>query len=475
MIYEIINVLPDKAYGEFLQSTAPRSRSRKLTSVLRGPAKEPDKDLLFTKVFRQKRNKSNDHLLRNEISILKRKLEDYITRNTVTQISPYSSCSRSYIMAQWCLRHSLTAHCEKYALQAREEAMTGEDWISLLKINKLLVQCVNYDKTHFDQRLKRLSELEHNHRYYLQQIAAEETMYADFVNASAYKTSLSLRKLDTVFEPTITLSYSFTSVNGRLAAYYFHRSRAYGTAGPQTMHHLEKALECLSLPAETAGMVEEELGCLGAMAVEYSLMGDFEKAEQIFARIIAHNRFETFIPRHAILLNYCTTLLKLKKYKTALQYLQKLEKETSEPVITERIFSMKCNCYILSENLQGIRDILPTDLNQYDLSVKIYYRLLYVIYYLIKNDHELAQREIVNMMKAKDMNKTPYLPLVKIFDTYISTAASHYYRENNAERKIRNFLQAFSRFGEENPALVNMLPAMWIKEKGDAMYAGKTR
>lgn len=475
MIHEIINALQEKEYGEFLQSTAPRSRSRKLTSALRGMEKEPDRDLLFSKVFRQKRNKTNDYLLRNEISILKRKLEDYITRNTITWISTHHPCSRSYAMAQWCLRHSLTSHCEKYALQAREEATIAEDWISLLRINKLLVQCVSYGKTHYDQRLKRLGELEHNHRYYLQQIAAEETMYADFVNASAYKTGLSLRKLDTVFEPTTTLSYSFTDMSTRLSTYYFHRSRAYGTSGHQTVYHLEKALGCLSLSPETAGMVEEELSCLGAMAVEYSLMGDFEKAEPIFARIIIHPGFNTFIARHAILLNYCTTLLKLKKYKTALQYLQTLEKETNEPVITERIFSLKCNCYILSENLEGIRHILPIDLNQYDLSVKIYYRLLYVIYYLIKNDHELARREIVNMIKAKDMNKTPYLPLVKIFDTYISTAASHYYRENNAERKIRNFLQAFSRFGEENPALVNMLPAMWIKEKGDAMYAKKTR
>jgi hypothetical protein len=157
--------------------------------------------------------------------------------------------------------------------------------------------------------------------------------------------------------------------------------------------------------------------------------------------------------------------VKLKKYKAAIDMLESIETGELEPVVEERLFTLKTICYVFYEDPMRIRSILPHDLGPYDLSLKIYYRLLYTMYYLVKQDWEMAEREISNIASTRGLEETFYAPLVGLFRKYIRLISSLPPGELPEGRKRRDMQKAIDKVVAEHMQVVNMLPGLWLTEK----------
>ena len=78
MVYEILTKFTSEEFDSFLEGTGAGTNSRKISSMIRKRNGEIDKDEIFKRIFKKKRDPQNDYLLRNELSILKKKLESFV-------------------------------------------------------------------------------------------------------------------------------------------------------------------------------------------------------------------------------------------------------------------------------------------------------------------------------------------------------------------------------------------------------------
>jgi hypothetical protein len=465
MIYEILHKFSAQEYDFFLSRTGTGTHTRKISAMIRKGQGEIGKDEMFKRVFKKKREPQNDYLLRNELSILKRKLELFIIENTPVDLPVFVSYYKPYAMAQWCLQNALVKPAEKYLARASSIAREHEAWQGLLKINRCRLQLTQYSKSDYHQKQGHLQSLADEHLDYLKEYIAEEVRYADFIRAGAFKLAAHLRKTNHSFELTHSFNIEPDTSKSMVARFYYYKSLAYTSSGTEAIGLLKKALSFLDSDLEMFLKEEEKLACMSAMAMEYAIIGDLNEAEEVFGSILSHPGFDHFHARNSLLFNYCTTLLKLKKYKKAIGYIELLESLDIEPIVLERIYTMKCNCYIFLGDLKNLKKILPRNLQSYDLAVRSYYRFLYVIYYLIKGEYDLAERELENTRSMKDFSDTGYMPLLKIFDKYIEAWNARFYKEKKEKEKMLLLRSELHLFLNNHVEVSQLLPGTWIIEQ----------
>lgn len=467
MIHKIVHKLSETEFEFFISGTGSGTHCRKLINILRKTTNEIDKDELYKRIFKTKRTVQNDYLLRNELSQLKRRVENFIVDNNPSDIPQTSGYYRQYVMAQWCIRNSLQEEANKYIQDARKIAIKFDSWKGMLAINKLLLHTIQYEKSDYQQKLNRLNDLSNDHLDYLRNLVAEESGYADFIKAGAIKLAMNLRHHVPRLITTDELIVDNINSKSRIAQYYRLKSLGYASSGSISISYLEKAVKFLEEDLELLNKDEERLTCMSAMAMEYSLGGEMGISCLKYELIIGDPFFEKFSARNSLMFNYCTTLLKVKEFKKALFYLDELAKLDVEPIVKERIYTMKSNCYIFLEDAKSIKKMLPKNLQSFDVSVRTYYRFLYVIYYLIKDEIDLAKRELDNIKNIRGFEKTDYYQLRVLFEKYIIALDAKLFKEKNQGTKILSLRKELDNCKENHHEIENLLPGTWIIEKSE--------
>lgn len=469
MVYEILTKFTSEEFDSFLEGTGAGTNSRKISSMIRKRNGEIDKDEIFRRIFKKKRHPQNDYLLRNELSILKKKLESFVLENTPTDVPAFVEYYKPYVMAQWCIKRVLIAESEKYIKEALEIAKKKNAWHGLLNINRVLFHTTQYSKSSYHYKLELLQSIAEDHLNYLREYITAEVRYAEFIKAGAYKLSANLRKTNLPFANLSSFEVQLEKTKNKVAQFYHLKSLAYSHSGLQAVELLQKALLLLDDEIEIFLKEEERLACMSAMAMEYSMAGDYKQAASIFEKILAHPDFGNFTARNALLFNYCTTLLKIKEYKKAIKYLDELDNLDVEPIVKERIYTMKCNCYIFLEDVKGIKKILPGNLQSFELAVRVYYRVLYLIYYIIKEDYDLAERELANIKQVRNLEETEYLILIKLFDKYLLALNACIYKENDKTSKLGSLRKELGSFVNTSNSVTQLLPGIWLTEMAEKL------
>lgn len=468
-IGKLLKVWDASAYRQWLGEAGRESRSGRLAALLRRHKGVPSKDEIFQRVFDQKYIADRDYLLRNELSLLRRKLEARITAGMALPVALDKPYFIPLGMSRWCMENQLNEEALHYAEKALELAEEAGDWPALLGILKMVLLLSPYSKTGHDERLEYMQRLAEKHRYYLRQLVGEEVRYADFMQAARRQFSAQLRRTQLDFALSETVYFHPDDAPSPVAEYYRCKALGFSASGREAVAHFRAALQNLDPRWEAWMLRQEWLTCMSAIARELSLLGEWEEAEQVFRETLTHPGLPMYSGRRSLQINYCTTLVKLKKYKAAIDILEAMSSEDLEPVVEERLFTLKTICYVFYEDPERIRSILPKDLGAYDLSLRIYYRLLYTMYYLVKGDTELAEREIVNMASARGLEQTPYPPLVTLFRRYLHLLSSLAPGETPSAAQRKTFQKLLDRTIADHPDVTNMLPGLWLVEKWEAL------
>jgi len=451
-LHEMIQALsPEEALG-LGRRLNPESNAGRLFRYLRKHARA-DKTQLYRKVFARAYTPASDHLLRNEARLLKQRLISAILETSRSDIAPVYPYYADYVMAGWCLGHQLTEAAGKYAARAEATALEMQSWAGLLKINRLLFRITQFGKSGYGKKSGRLLQLRQQHEEYLQRLTEDERSYADFIGAAAYKLQLNLRKAPETF-----VFHTAEPDPGSVAAFYYReKALAYLNEGLKAVPHLQHAASLLDLPSDIPDRASERIALQAALAMEYVFAGELTGSLRTFARILESADFVAYNGKNLVWLNYVSTLIKANRYQEALQALTRLEAEKPEPVVAERLFALKCYALVFTGDAAGLKSALPADISGYDLSVKIYYRLLFTIAFLLKGDGEAAERELLNMQQLKGLRLTVYEPVVKLFLQYIDR---YVYRIPGAEDPA-------SSFRDEYPQLLGTLPVSWLLSRTD--------
>src|SRR5688572_4037240 len=159
MVYEILTKLTPVEYDLFLDNTGPGTHGRKIASMIRKRNGHISRDEIFKRVFKKKRDTENDYLLRNELSILKKKLESFILQYSTTDIPVEVEYYKPYVLAQWCIRRTLIEEAEKYIAEAITIAKRKNGWHGLLKLNRIRFKATQYSKSSYHAKWELMQSL----------------------------------------------------------------------------------------------------------------------------------------------------------------------------------------------------------------------------------------------------------------------------------------------------------------------------
>lgn len=447
-IAEMIQALQEEEAYAFSRELNTGTNARRLFRYLRKYG-GGSRDELYSRVFKRSYNAADDHILRNEASLLKQRLCSFILHRTQADIAVTHTCYADYVLAGWCLGRQLTEGAEKYAEKAREKALHAEAWEALLRINRLLFRIAQFGKSSYEKKTARLLALRAAHEKYLHKLHAAEMSYADFTGAAAAKLQRNLRK---DAEPFVY--HNVAGEPGSVAErYYRYRAEACLSEGAGALTFLQEAEQLLELPSCIPDEAWERMALHAAMAMEQVFAGRISDSLHTFENLLQHPAFASYSGRNLVLFNYVSTLLKVARYKDALRITALLEAEKQEPVLAERLYALKCYALVFMGDAQRLKEALPADINGYDLSIRIYYRLLYTIVFLLRGDGEAAERELLNLQQVKGLRLTVYAPVVKLFLDYIDAFV---YNIPGAGSEPE------ATFSKQHPELLQTLPVRWL-------------
>ena len=99
-----------------------------------------------------------------------------------------------------------------------------------------------------------------------------------------------------------------------------------------------------------------------------------------------------------------------------------------------------------------------------DPALKIYNRLLFIIYYLQKQNLELAERELLNLEKSRPVKGSVYPPLIHAFKLYIERELLRGGDPSERTRKREEFRKAMQDIETaEDDVLRSLLPYKWLQ------------
>jgi hypothetical protein len=431
-------------------------------------ADEIDKSEVFLKIFKKKWTKDNDYLLRNELKLLKDKIETIIIEKQASvhrtemeeriKLDFYHSLK---ITDEFILLHKnyVTKKIENFEYQkAIDYSMIYADYIR--------INIPNYKERAkiFDENLQQFRNLI-NQNFVLQ----ESKYYALEAHLLLLQKQITNKKTSKIFnhnEINIhTQNYESAFVN-----YYIAYANAYKNFDISTIEDWENVFSILkTIPKNTIEIEKEYCYTLGNLATICSIRSNYKKADTYFELIFNTINEEIRNENITIILNYITNLNKLKKYENASKYLQ-----LGEHIFGDRIKSFSqfrtqqivVACYL--NDIKKLGKLLAVDFETLQPFERIYYRLFYCIYFLIEDNIELAFTEIQNLQRSKLMNEidTQFGLVADFFFVSIKNILAHHHKKKLSEKAIIEIKEVNQKVIDANfPMFLNYTPYLWMKER----------
>ena len=210
------------------------------------------------------------------------------------------------------------------------------------------------------------------------------------------------------------------------------------------------------------------INILQMTAVQYSVNGNFENADEYFRRGL------DIVPRtsdmfQSFLMNHTTNLIKLKKYAEAADTLERESAFLIQrlPIIATLINQRLIACYIYLKQPDKLYKILNTDFNLLEPYLQVYYRLSYCVLLLIKKEYEAACREITNINRSK--LSAGVEPGYALIIDFFNEAIRHVNNHQTISRLPKSTIQKIKPFADSVDALqftnyTHIMPYVWLKE-----------
>lgn len=444
----------------FRKTLVKGTRSAKLFEVmLRWPGLS--KAEKFKKVFRQPYSKPKDYLIRNELSILRGKLEAFLLiREEAQNISGLNNW-KSYRLAKILFEKKLFSLCEEKVDSALQRAESEEDYTLAGRLFILQNQVQQATVKELEGRIRAaqtcIRRLEENRK------KMEDAYNAYQVYLAGLQQKLIYVYGDNWPDAPVQKPRK-VSPRSPWSRYYTCKGQAYAAQGEKAAILLEQALQHLEQSARGYAWVQEWFSCCGQIGSEYSAIGVYDKAEIWFQKTIESPDLEKYGRKDLLIFNYLITLIKTRKYSEALNWISHLEKKSRETYVLDRLAAAKISCYVFLRDAPRLKSALPSNLSHLDVDVKLYYRMQYSIYFYLAGDLESARREILNLQRNKDTREKGYEFLARLFLKFYTWKMLP--DKAQQARQMSSLHALFQKFIRESSVdNKNLVPTIWLLEE----------
>lgn len=427
---ELLALLSSKEKRQFENTVIKTHKRNSLVQLYRflKKNKEVDKDKLFVKVFGHKYDSKQDSLLRNELRLLNKELENFFSdlqwlreqqnnpeRAQLLLLQLYSERQQEHLFEQ---------HWRKLYKKAKEEQRYE---LKVELINAYFDYHSRYSNVAADlyQQLEELieegleacsaqSQEEHKNleaRYGF----LERNLWA--INSGQYE----LKQPPKFYEMTSKVEndafIAFSSIATQ-ASYY--------ATGEDKLPLLKQAIaqgQALENSPQYERIRERLQNLQVTLGVEYYILKRYEEANVIYERVLSRPLLGSIRSRVGTTFNYFTNLLGLKNYEQAIIcYREQESLWMNLPPVAYKAQYMVCWAYHETKQYKAALDLLLShNIQQRSEGEFAYARLMLSITYAALGEQELAEREVYNLLqntRYKDFKESISIAYSKFIHQY---------------------------------------------------------
>ncbi len=405
---ELLTLLSSKERRQFESTVIKPHKRESLIKLYRYLKKhqELDKKELFVKVFGYKYDSKEDNLLRNELRLLNKELEQFFTDIQWQQQQQEDPDRAQLLLLQLYLdrqqAHLFEQQWRKLFKKAQEEQRYE---LKITLINSFFDYHTQYSNTEVDlyQQLETLLEeglksctaqLQEQYKLFgLRYGFLQRNLWA--LNSGEY----------TIKEVPVHYQLLTPTENEALVTFYDLATQGcYYTTGKEKIERLQQALQqaaTLQQSPRYDELKERIQNIRATLGLEYYILKRYQEADAIYRRLLEQPLLGTIRSRIGITFNYFTNLLGLEAHERAIDWYQQQETlwENIPPVYYKAQY-MVCWAYHEQERYEeALALLLSHNIHQRSEAEFAYARIMLSITYSALEEHELAEREVYNLLQ----------------------------------------------------------------------------
>ncbi|MCG2614172.1 hypothetical protein LZZ85_07760 [Terrimonas sp. NA20] len=456
-----------------------RSASLKLFNLIRNlPPKEITKEYLYKNIYGTNYEPSKDYLLRNELRLLRQKLDKFLLQKSVEELLDTDDVFRQQLQLRAYKHFQLydlffesfdkTAAASEQAFRFGD-VLDMQNWYFDLAYQHQFSAVRDYEeKAKFfnSATLKAAEILE-------KQVSAQENMQGFYKALEYYYQKLLGQAPAEQQAPERKATGPATNHTGHpLSTYYHHRSAGFYTDGKGRLAHFLKAYEALeSHDYRDQYTTDLLVNILLGIGRTLQQLGEFEQADTYLSKAINDyaKEIKGLASKDKLYSNYTINLLNIGQYEKAIEVLQQLQKGANEDGYAQYWYTIYR--LIASIGLRKTADIkqnLPANYTTIPLQHRVYFRIISSIYFYLAGDMEWAYKEAYNLLHTKLAEEygREQLAVIELLETFFQLGDRHANLKQIPAKESRKLEQKMNAIDTSKINDINILPVLlWLKKE----------
>lgn len=443
-----------------------KTSKRKSLTRLFAHAEVPDEDspnraTLFADVFGQPHSPGKDYLLRNEFRLLTDKLTEFIAEREYVMWMDEQQGHRDHMLLRGLLQRGLHSEYESQFKKLYGQTLQRLDFRTAHAISN---QHFNYLMTHKEIRAEQIREA----LQLLQENAGNSHLNHRTELAINLQGQAALKAMLQTFGQDLTQRNEPNSApeDTPYIRFFEAMTLAHGTEGQARVGHAHDAVRNIS---EVKHLFPRNmLDGLAMLAGAYFGLRMYEEAATHYLRAVSFAETERLPLRHDVLYNYCSTLMKLRRYEEVIQ----LMAEHNKAIFSNARVRFKFECFLAFAHIfmnspKKARATLSADIGHRPEMEYNYFRFIFCILPYLYHDVEEGLRETENFISYFNYHKGK---LDFAHEKEVAQAYRLFYLglalADKEERKdrMRKVTEALDRFTHNYPQYADFQYVVWLNE-----------
>ena len=368
-------------------------------------AKSFDKEKVFQELFHLPYEANKDYLLRNEIRLLNKFLEEYLVNQEIHKKN--NIYKQKVILLQFYLdKKQIKLFDEEwndcYKKWIKENNTSNHYFIfELIQLRaKFLFNFQELNTTNFKENYHLFIEVQTYIDSLSMEIQYEYQVYIHYIRKYLFsltrqKEALPIFQIDYV--GNIETLHTQTQI-------HFCRAKIYSLdiTFEEKLPFFEKLITLHHSDAENLATVYTNLG------VEYFMISDIENAFINYNKayqLICTNQLQLNSKNLSVIFNLISAAVSLNKSEEAIAiYLQHKEALQSQKHFYHNLERIIAIAHLFTKNYSKAYEFMPHNINERGKNEYYYYRAVYALAYYLNDDFDLALRETENAYRALKAN-----------------------------------------------------------------------
>lgn len=374
----------------------------RLFELMTGVPEEPSREMVFSKLYRTKYDKSKDYLLRNDYRLLAQEIEAWFRYTDETDAVIMAQKDYLFLkkMVDKHLWHIFIHDFERISQPHNHTEHYQHKFLNLLKLASRYF--IPHDPRNFEEA-RRISE-EHRQavQLYSLRLLAESSQHTAYLDREIFE-ALQAEELS----PRNFIDLSELATADPVSRYYLCKADSYYKFGEQRIITMKNAAEALDAAGpEMDNFLREKLWVSAMLGLEYSILYNPEEGQKCFHNALYTPGIENEPNFPGFIANYLSSLNKWGEYASVpLIFEQYRDRLGTSPKVLAVALSMKLIAHLFLGELKEARrqmNAYSTELFEHDWN---YMRFMQVLLFIAEDDLVSADNELKNIRRMRKLQK----------------------------------------------------------------------